>query len=171
MSNKVTLLERANKAVGRRIAAALIDLALCMVAFIVATANFGTTTTTVRDDMAYSQASLTGLPFVVFSLLVLAYFVVMEWRLGGTVGKLLVRVQVVDDRGGRISLQKSLVRNVLRIVDAFPFIFPYLVGLVMVASTGKKQRVGDKAAGTLVVRREQPLEQSPETVHLDAPHH
>lgn len=169
MRNNAVLVERANRAVGRRIGAAVIDLALCTVAFIVATANFGTTTTTVRDGMTYQQASLTGWPFVVFSVLVLAYFVLMEWRLGGTIGKLLVRVQVVDDRGGRISLQKSLVRNALRIVDAFPFIFPYIVGLVVVASSRNKQRVGDRVAGTLIVRREEPLEQSPERLTIRPP--
>lgn len=154
---------------GRRIGAAVIDLALCTVAFLAATAAFGTTTTTVRDDgMVYRQASLTGWPFVVFSLLVLAYFVVMEWRLGATIGKLLLRVQVVDADGGRISIPKSLGRNVLRIVDAFPFIFPYLLGLVVVASSSTKQRVGDRAAGTFVVVRQQPVGQSHETAHLDA---
>ncbi len=171
MRNNAALLERANKAVGRRIGAAVIDFALCMVAFLVATAAFGTTTTTVRDGMTYSQASLTGWPFVGFSVLVLAYFVLMEWRSGATIGKLLLRVRVVDADGGRISLSKSLGRNVLRIVDAFPFIFPYLLGLVVVASSRSKQRVGDRAAGTFVVGREQPVGQSPETAHLDARQH
>ncbi len=171
MRNNAALLERANQAVGRRIGAALIDFALCVVAFLGATAAFGTTTTTVRGDMVYRQASLTGWPFVIFSALVLAYFVLMEWRYGATIGKLLLRVQVVDAEGGRISVSKSLGRNVLRIVDAFPFIFPYLLGLVVVASSRTKQRVGDRAAGTFVVGRQQTVEQSPETAHLDAPHH
>jgi hypothetical protein len=153
MSDSGTLLERANKAVGKRIIAGVIDLVLCVVIFIVAALNFGTTTTTVQGGMASSQLSLAGWPFVVYSALVLAYFTLMEWQLGGTLGKLLMRVQVVNAEGRRISLQKFLVRNVLRILDAFPFIIPYLVGLVLVASSRNKQRVGDKAAGTLVVVR------------------
>lgn len=171
MRNNAALLERANRAVGGRIGAALIDLTLCTFAFFAATAAFGTTTTTVRDGMAYSQASLTGWPFVAYSALVLAYYVLMEWRFGATIGKLLLRVQVVDADGGRISLPKSLGRNVLRIVDAFPFIFPYVLGLVVVASSRTKQRVGDRVAGTFVVGRLRPVGQSPETAHLDARHH
>ncbi len=43
-----------------------------------------------------------------------------------------------------------MLRNILRIVDALPVL--YLVGLGFVAVTGKNQRIGDLAAGTVVVR-------------------
>jgi uncharacterized RDD family membrane protein YckC len=170
MSSDAALLQRANKAVGKRIGAAVVDFILCLVALVVAAQNFGSTTTTVRDGMTYRQVSLTGWPFVVYCTLVLAYFTLMEWRLGGTIGKLLLRVRVVDAGGGRINLQKALVRNLLRIVDGFPFIFPYLVGLVVIASSAGKQRVGDKVAKTLIVDRQQLVEQVPEAVGSDIPH-
>jgi uncharacterized RDD family membrane protein YckC len=42
------------------------------------------------------------------------------------------------------------VRTILRIVDAFPAF--YLVGFVVMITSQKKQRIGDMAAGTVVVR-------------------
>jgi uncharacterized RDD family membrane protein YckC len=134
------------------------------VAFVLASLAFGTVDTTARDDMISQQISLTGWPFAVYCAFVLAYFVVMEWRVGGTLGKLFMQVQVVNRTGGRISFQASLVRNVLRIVDAFPFLVPYLAGLLVAAASKSKQRIGDMAAGTLVVAGHQPLEQPSEPI-------
>src|SRR2546430_1999675 len=151
MIYSTTITEKASKAFGKRIGAGLIDLVLWVVLFIVAAANFGTTRTVVNGDAVTKQVSLTGWPFVVFSCIALAYFTLMEWRFGGSLGKLLLRVQVVNAKGGRITLQQSLIRNVLRAVDGFPFVIPYLVGLIVIASGNSKQRLGDKAAKSLVV--------------------
>jgi uncharacterized RDD family membrane protein YckC len=52
--------------------------------------------------------------------------------------------------GGRYGWKAVLLRNVLRIVDGLPVL--YIVGLVTVAVTQRNQRLGDLAAGTLVVR-------------------
>lgn len=79
------------------------------------------------------------------------YFVLCEVLGGGTsVGKRALGLRVVDTRGGAIGLRQSLVRNVLRLVDALPS--AYAVGLVAVVTTKHNQRLGDLAAGTLVVR-------------------
>ncbi len=121
--------------------------------------------------MFSQQISLTGWPFAVYCTLVFAYYVLMEWRVGGTLGKLFMQVQVVNRTGGRINLPTSLVRNILRIVDAFPFLVPYLVGLLVVAASKNKQRVGDMAAGTLVIAGHQLLEQPSEAGQLDRRYH
>ena len=60
-------------------------------------------------------------------------------------------MKIVDAQGNKPGLTKSLVRNLLRIVDALPGI--YLVGIIAVASSSTKQRVGDKVAGTFVVAK------------------
>jgi uncharacterized RDD family membrane protein YckC len=162
MNNDAALLGGANRVVGRRIAAALIDLVMLAVAFVLTSLAFGKVDTTARDDMFSQQISLTGWPFAVYCVFVFAYFILMEWRVGGTLGKLFMEVQVINRAGGRISFQASLVRNVLRVVDAFPFVLPYLVGLLVVAASRNNQRVGDMAAGTLVVAGHLPLEQPSE---------
>jgi uncharacterized RDD family membrane protein YckC len=77
------------------------------------------------------------------------YFVVMEWALGWTVGKVIFGLRVVDFSGGQISIGQSLVRNVLRIVDGF---FGGLVGLAFILTSVRRQRLGDRASGALVVR-------------------
>jgi uncharacterized RDD family membrane protein YckC len=53
-------------------------------------------------------------------------------------------------RGGSISLGQSLKRNVLRLLDFFPF---YLTGFVAAALTPNRQRLGDLWAKTIVVSR------------------
>ena len=96
---------------------------------------------------------LTGWRFGVAALITLLYYVVLEGLLGATVGKFLLGVRVVRDDGTKMSWGGSVTRNVLRIVDLFPFVIPYLLGSVMIWTGGShKQRIGDRAANTVVVR-------------------
>ena len=41
-----------------------------------------------------------------------------------------------------------------RIVDAFPYVFPYLVGAISVWASPNQQRLGDRWANTVVVTKE-----------------
>lgn len=148
---KSNLTQQSQRAFGRRIFAGLIDLVLWMILFIFAAVNFGTVTSVTHDSGTSTNASLTGWPFVIFVLIELSYFVALEWRFGATLGKLIVGVRTVSASGGRITLQQSVTRNVLRIVDAFPYVIPYLTGLILVAGDERKRRLGDRAAKTLVV--------------------
>jgi len=94
---------------------------------------------------------LVGAPAFLGYLLVFAYFLVMEALIGATVGKLMLKLRVVKEADGSpIDWRASAVRNVLRIVDGFAF---YLVGFLIICFTQKHQRLGDKVAGTVVVRR------------------
>ncbi|ELY58180.1 RDD domain-containing protein [Natronococcus amylolyticus DSM 10524] len=79
----------------------------------------------------------------------LGYFVALEAAVGQTVGKYIAGVAVVNPDGTPISVGQALVRNVLRIVDG---ILNYAVGLVVMLVTDDRQRIGDLAAGTRVVR-------------------
>lgn len=84
---------------------------------------------------------------------VYAYYAFMEWALGWTLGKLVFGLRVVDFAGGSISFAQSLGRNLVRIVDAIPGGL-YFVGWVVAIRNDRRQRWGDKAAGTLVVSRQ-----------------
>ncbi|OGV62915.1 MAG: hypothetical protein A2498_04755 [Lentisphaerae bacterium RIFOXYC12_FULL_60_16] len=78
------------------------------------------------------------------------YPIVMEWQdRGRTIGKRLLRLQVVDELGLRLTFQQVLVRNLLRFADSFP-VFYGVGGLAAFASL-RGQRLGDWAANTLVV--------------------
>jgi uncharacterized RDD family membrane protein YckC len=69
---------------------------------------------------------------------------------GRTPGKRLNGLRVVRESGAPVNFATSAVRNVLRLVDILPGW--YLVGIASILITGRNQRLGDLAAGTLVVR-------------------
>jgi uncharacterized RDD family membrane protein YckC len=69
---------------------------------------------------------------------------------GRTPGKRLTHLRVVRDRGTPVDLPASAIRNLLRLIDLLPA--AYLVGLLSILLTKRNQRVGDLAAGTLVIR-------------------
>lgn len=70
---------------------------------------------------------------------------------GSTPGKRIIGLRVVTADGGLLTPRALLVRNVLRLVDAIPF--PYGIGLTSAIVTAKGQRLGDIAAGTVVIRQ------------------
>jgi uncharacterized RDD family membrane protein YckC len=69
---------------------------------------------------------------------------------GRTPGKRMTHLRVVRDGGTPVDLPASAIRNLLRLVDILPA--AYLVGLLAIAFTRRNQRLGDLAAGTLVIR-------------------
>lgn len=92
-----------------------------------------------------------ALLFVVAFAMQWFYFVVLEWRLDGqTLGKRVLGLRVVDARGFRIGFFQAAVRNLVRIVDFLPGL--YFAGAVSALVDPEGRRLGDLAAGTLVVR-------------------
>ncbi len=89
-----------------------------------------------------ASSGLSGLIFFV-------YYIVMEATQGATLGKMVLGLRVVRVDGTPISWSESVVRNLLRIVDA---LFAYLVGAILVWTSPLKQRLGDKVAHTVVVK-------------------
>jgi uncharacterized RDD family membrane protein YckC len=85
--------------------------------------------------------------FVFFSLW-FNYFAFCEWRWGQTIGKNATGIEVRSvDRAPRLNFFQASIRNLLRLVDVF------VIGELMVAITKRKQRLGDRAANTVVLRR------------------
>lgn len=78
------------------------------------------------------------------------YFFLLEglWD-GYTVGKKLFGIKVVEEDGGQCLLSSAFVRNLLEIIDG---LFYYLIGFIAMAASDKRQRIGDRLAGTMVVR-------------------
>jgi uncharacterized RDD family membrane protein YckC len=69
---------------------------------------------------------------------------------GRTPGKRATHLRVVRERGTPVDLPASAIRNLLRFIDFLPT--AYLVGLISILLTRRNQRLGDLAAGTLVIR-------------------
>ena len=82
--------------------------------------------------------------------LVLGYYVFCEAATGATLGKRMVGIRVVGEEGEDLTFGAAVVRNVLRLVDS---LFFYLVGAIFALTSQHGQRLGDRAAHTLVVRR------------------
>jgi uncharacterized RDD family membrane protein YckC len=80
----------------------------------------------------------------------LGYYVLCEAATGATLGKRIVGIHVVGEDGKQLTFGASLVRNLVRLVDC---LFFYLVGGVFALTSPRGQRLGDRAAHTLVVRR------------------
>ncbi len=132
---------------GRRVLATIVDGILLVIVFIILAMLFGQTST----SGASANASIGTLPTLLLTVLSFAYYIVMEGYMGQTVGKMVVGIKVVREGSSEApGLGKAAIRTVLRIVDGF---FGYLVGFITVLVSGKNQRLGDMAAGTLVVRK------------------
>lgn len=93
-----------------------------------------------------------GLSLVVFFLIEWFYPVFFELRQGATPGKKAMGLEVIQDNGTPISWSASLLRNLLRAADFLPFL--YAAGLLSMLLSRNFQRLGDLAAGTLVVYRD-----------------
>jgi uncharacterized RDD family membrane protein YckC len=79
------------------------------------------------------------------------YFTLFEaFNNGRTPGKRIARIRVIQRSGRAIGLFESMARNFIRYIDQIPFF--YGVGAIAVFVTRDHQRLGDLAAGTLVVR-------------------
>jgi uncharacterized RDD family membrane protein YckC len=135
---------------GSRFAAYLLDLviqvvfiAASAVAIGLATGSHPTETGRLVDD---------GFVSLLSALALIGYFVVCDLLFEGrSIGKRAAGIRVVRSGGGPIGFWSSLVRNILRLVDGIPFPL-YLVGSVLILATTRRQRLGDLAADTVVVR-------------------
>jgi uncharacterized RDD family membrane protein YckC len=77
---------------------------------------------------------------------------VLEGAYGQTVGKMAVKIKVLREDGSKIDYADSAARNILRPIDALPYVIPYLLGAILIWSSDKRQRLGDRVAHTVVVR-------------------
>ncbi len=95
---------------------------------------------------------------VVQGVMMLTWFLLSWWypvlfeasKWGATFGKRICGLRVIQPSGTPISMGQSIVRNFLRVIDCLPF-YTCIFGLVSIVATKRFQRLGDLAAGTVVV--------------------
>lgn len=132
---------------GRRVVATLVDGLLFGLAYGALAVTAGAV---VRTGPFSWRADLPVAATVAYVVFVFGYYVIMEGFLGQTVGKLVCGIRVVDEASGEVpGPRKATVRTVLRLVDG---LVDYLVAYVVVLRSARRRRLGDMAAGTLVVR-------------------
>ncbi|MDR7088083.1 RDD family protein [Cellvibrio fibrivorans] len=92
----------------------------------------------------------TGIALILAFLLEWFYPVFFEvTRQGRTPGKKWMGIRVVNDDGTPITFGPSLLRNLLRFVDFLPML--YLTGIVASLCNRQFKRLGDLAAGSMVI--------------------
>jgi len=74
---------------------------------------------------------------------------------GATPGKKLFGLRVVNDDGTPVRLGASMTRNLLRAVDFLPMMYGF--GLLSMLCNAEFKRLGDLAAGTMVIYRDRPM--------------
>ncbi|MBK1643098.1 RDD family protein [Thiocapsa imhoffii] len=118
--------------------------------------------------VALPLLALPGVGAGIFLLLLFGlewlYPVFYEVRHGATPGKRALGLTVVHEDGTPVGLSASLIRNLLRVVDFLPLL--YAVGLVSCLVDRDFRRLGDLAAGTLVIHHTPP---QPQAQGLDVP--
>jgi uncharacterized RDD family membrane protein YckC len=94
---------------------------------------------------------ITAIAIVLVFLIIFAYDIAFETlNHGRTLGKQATGIRVVGRTGEPVRFLASAVRNIARILDFLPAF--YLIGTISIIATTRDQRVGDLAAGTLVMR-------------------
>jgi uncharacterized RDD family membrane protein YckC len=139
--------------IGSRFLAALID-SLLIIALLIVVALVGSLFSNML--LAGVEQSESLVLWVVGALLLIAfvivwgYYIVFEllWN-GQSPGKRVFNLRVIRSDGRPITLSESLVRNLVRLVDFMPS--SYAIGVVTMFLTSQSQRLGDMAAGTLVI--------------------
>jgi uncharacterized RDD family membrane protein YckC len=151
--------------IGSRFAAGTIDVFLLALVFLVV-GVLVVVVASIRipdeegERIAFGIAAAGSL-YVVLSL----YYVGFElaWH-GQTPGKRVLKLRVLSDGGGPAPTGAVVVRNILRAADLVPFAAPYALGGLVMFVNRRSKRIGDYAAGTIVVReRVQPRAPSPRT--------
>jgi uncharacterized RDD family membrane protein YckC len=131
---------------GTRAIAQLLDL-LIVTGILVAVIFFASAAGTVTGSSTLGTLILIIGAFIV----VFGYFWVSEALFSGqTLGKKAFRLRAVGDRGEPLTFMQAGIRNVVRIVDFLPY--GYGVGMIVLFANGKGKRLGDLAAGTIVVK-------------------
>lgn len=110
------------------------------------------------DNVAPDVAAVSG-PWLVGGLIIAifltawGYFIVGEvFGNGRTFGKRWMGLRVVREDGSRVRTGDSVIRNLLRLADILPG--NYAVGMFSILFTRQHKRLGDMAAGTVVIRDE-----------------
>lgn len=135
--------------IGSRFLAALIDLAIYLLLTTAIAILYTQTQQFVKDTKlaSYEDAAYVGFTF----LLYWCYYIFFElvWA-GQSPGKRIIRIRVVRLDGTPASPAQIVIRNIGRLVDMFPGF--YAVGFAVMFANERSRRLGDYAAGTLVVR-------------------
>jgi uncharacterized RDD family membrane protein YckC len=163
--------------VGSRFIAAMIDTIILVVVEVVALVTFGlllSNSTIFPDEIAEAIGGWIAAIYGLLAFVILwGYYIVFEmlWN-GQSPGKRLTRLRVIRSDGTAVTFVEVIVRNLVRLIDFLPLF--YGARLITMFIDGKARRLGDMAAGTLVVHTQaevtlESLTARPRAVTFNAP--
>jgi uncharacterized RDD family membrane protein YckC len=96
------------------------------------------------------QAVVISIAVIVLFLVYSGYFIAFEtfWN-GQTPGKRLIGIRVVRDGGYPVAFMDSAIRNLIRVIES---VLAYIPSVISCLASSQNKRLGDLAAGTIVVR-------------------
>jgi uncharacterized RDD family membrane protein YckC len=121
------------------------------ISFLIDTIVLGVLIGFIGSILGFSVVSQTAgwgfglLSFIIF----LAYFTYLEGSKGQTIGKMVTKIKVIREDGGKINMNQAFTRNILRVIDG---LLAYLIGAILIWRSDKKQRLGDNIAKTVVIK-------------------
>jgi uncharacterized RDD family membrane protein YckC len=146
--------------VGKRVAAFLIDglivFAVNAILFLGLTEKIpgeciGGGITINGDCHGWTDGGKRAIWLIVTTAVALLVYVVLPGIKGVSPGKALMGIKLVNAEGRPPGVLRAFLRYILFIVDAFPYLIPYLTGFIVALNSERNQRVGDMAAGTFVI--------------------
>jgi len=137
---------------GRRFAAQVIDFIILSLVFFPVTRLVKGVWLMSRGDHLWGYGWLVTDPLcILFLVIIVLYFVLLEGIWGATVGKKLSGIRVIGPQGHRPGVVRSAVRNLLRIIDSLPAL--NILGVVLIIRSPERARFGDRVSGTRVIIR------------------
>jgi len=137
-------------AFSHKLASPVLRMLALVVDWMIVSAGWGVAGSVLAMLAVVSEDMMRAVAVVGYFVVSLGYWILFEWRWRGqTIGKRMLKLRVIDARGLRLTPAQVIMRNLLRAVDGLPAF--YLVGGVAALLNRRGQRLGDLAAGTLVV--------------------
>jgi uncharacterized RDD family membrane protein YckC len=143
---------------GSRFVATLVDTIIIFLLQVVAVVVAGLITSAISETAFADKLSawIIAIFGLIMAIFYWGYYIFFEllWN-GQSPGKRWVGLRVIRANGTPITLSEALIRNLVRIVDFLPA--AYGVGIVTMFIDKQSRRLGDLAAGTLVVQDRAPI--------------
>ncbi|MDR1877659.1 MAG: RDD family protein [Flavobacteriaceae bacterium] len=141
--------------IGNRVLARLLDRVFTVAYMIILYLLFLAVS---ANDEVSSYSENIVVEWIVFSVIMLPIIFYSLWApyfmQGQTFGKKILKIKIVKADGSEASFGTYFIRWLLNVVDS---IFYGVVGLVVMSSTKRRQRVADLVAGTVVISTKQTI--------------
>jgi uncharacterized RDD family membrane protein YckC len=123
-----------------RLLSITIDFLIYYIIFILFIKFFG------KYDSQTNSEVVTGFPAFILFLIAIFLHPLSEAFSGQTIGKRLIGIKVVNEKFKHIKVSQAFIRFFLAFIDLI-----FLIGIIILATNNKRQRIGDLVAKTLVI--------------------